>query len=62
MDFDPKTDLQKLLAKERGILDRLQDPDVSEEEKARARVRLEETQQAIIRERNEASSRRYVHM
>ena len=62
MDFDPKTDLQKLLAKERGILDRLQDPDVSEEEKTRARARLEETQQAIIRERNEASSRRYVHM
>ena len=62
MDSGPKTPLQQLLAKERGILDRLQDPDVSEEEKVRARARLEETQQAITRERNEASSRRYVRM
>ena len=62
MDFGQKTDSQRLQAKERGILTRLNNPDVSEEEKARARVRLKETQDAIARERNGAGSRRYMAM
>lgn len=48
MDFtDPKTPLQKLVSKRRGILLRLGDPSVPEEEKGRARMRLEETDRGI---------------
>ena len=48
MDFtNPKTPLQRLVSKRNGILVRLRDPAVVEEEKSRARIRLEETEQSI---------------
>ena len=58
MDFtDPKTTLEKLLSKKRGILVRLGDPTVSEEEKGRARTRLKETEGGIKKIQDEAAQR-----
>ncbi|MBI1984869.1 MAG: hypothetical protein HYS60_02030 [Candidatus Wildermuthbacteria bacterium] len=50
--FRPKTHLEQLESKARGIAARLRDPSVSAEEKQRAQVRLEETRQEIHELRN----------
>lgn len=43
----PKTDLERLCTRERAIRGRLRDPRVPAEEKERARVRLEKTEEEI---------------
>lgn len=61
MDFDrSKTDLEKLLKKQRAIQVRLKRSDIPEDERRRAQKRLDETQDAIARERNREGSRRAV--
>ena len=54
---DPKTALQQLVSKRNGILIRLGDSSVLEEEKVRARIRLEETEKGIKEIRDEEARR-----
>ncbi len=54
---DPKTALQKLVSKRNGILIRLGDSSVLEEEKVRARKRLEETEHKIRTGQDEEAQR-----